>query len=59
MNTYKIFNKHTGIDLGTYKGSNEDIALDRMARDIGYEDYLDLTETVSGAGKQELEIYEL
>ncbi len=39
MTNYKITNRRTGLDLGTYAATSPDAALDAMARDAGYDDY--------------------
>lgn len=59
MKTYKIFNIHSGLFLGEYSGQNERIALDAMAKDAGFFDYVDLLDQIPGAKITDLEIYEM
>jgi len=50
IKTFTIFNPDTGVELGSYPGETPGEALDAMALDAGYLDYLDacqITQTES------------
>lgn len=44
MATFNITSRVSGIDLGNYAGGTKEEALDAMARDAGYKDYVDCCE---------------
>lgn len=46
--TYRISNTTTGHIFGEYEGEDMDDALDTYAKDAGYADYDDLTDTLGG-----------
>jgi|KBSSwiStaDraftv2_1062776.scaffolds.fasta_scaffold2204868_1 hypothetical protein len=41
MNRYRIINTVSGSDLGIFDAADEQGALDAMAREAGYKDYVD------------------
>ena len=47
---FRIYNRTSGQELGTYDGDTETDALDAMARDAGYRDFADACDTVGGDG---------
>jgi hypothetical protein len=42
MATFEIYNVNLGETLGVYEATNEDAALDAMARAYGFADYADV-----------------
>jgi hypothetical protein len=58
MKTYSIGNKVSGAHLGTYDGETEKEALDAMARDAGYRDYVHASQE-TGTNADELVVTEL
>jgi len=48
VNTYRIWNGTSGVDLGLWRGENERGALDEMARAAGYDDYDDACSVAPG-----------
>ncbi len=53
MATYKISNRISGLELGTYKGATIEDALDTLARNDRYRDYVDACEE-DGEGENNL-----
>jgi hypothetical protein len=45
---YRVHNPTTCHEFGLYEGETAEDALDAMARDAGYENYLDACETADG-----------
>lgn len=56
---FRIENRESGADLGIYQGSDEDDALDAMARDAGYDEYDHLLANVPGSSRDELVVNEV
>jgi hypothetical protein len=50
MPKYRITNRTSGIDLGTYDADNADDALDAMSRDAGYLDHADACKQTGTTG---------
>lgn len=50
MSIFQIRQKNNGAVLWTGSANDEATALDAMAREAGYSDYLALPETVRGGG---------
>jgi hypothetical protein len=49
MQSWDIVNKFSGHHLGVYEGDTAEAALDALAKDAGYRNYLDACEQVGGA----------
>jgi hypothetical protein len=62
MTTYRISNRTSGADLGTYNADSPEEALNAMARDAGYDDFTENCDVVGlsiGEATRDLVIVEL
>jgi hypothetical protein len=55
---YRIINRRSGLDLGTYQGRTESEALEAMARDAGYPSYREMAE-VAPVAEGDLQMIEV
>lgn len=45
---YHVYNRESGVDFGVYEADTPAAALDAMARDAGYADYVEACEVAPG-----------
>lgn len=54
--TFEVYNPNSGHTLGFYRATDAGDALDVMARDAGYSDYVDMCETVPDGDLRAVEV---